>query len=128
MDYLNEENAYDDFFGLNDIRNEISKCNYCGKNIALMPFTCNELCFCDVICCKLYGDDNGWKHYNYDKHTYDLYYKNQLLSSSAMVSYKILRKVDLPLLPRYNDAYVESKEIMKNKYLDSLISYITYVF
>ena len=120
---------YDDFFGINEIRSEISKCEYCGKNISLMPFIVNDKHFCDVVCCKLYGDDHSWRKYQYDKHIYDLYYKNQLLSPMAMITYQLLRKIDIPYLPHYQDIDTnESMEMRKNKYINTLVSYITYVY
>ena len=66
MNETDDYPEYDDFFGINNIKNEIVKCEYCGEHIALMPFVGNDLYFCDVICCKLYGDENNWKSYRFD--------------------------------------------------------------
>lgn len=128
MNETDDYPEYDDFFGINNIKNEIVKCEYCGEHIALMPFVGNDLYFCDVICCKLYGDENNWKSYRFDKHTYDLYYKNQLLSATAMSTYQLLRKVDLLLLPHFNNNENISKITKKNKYTSVLSTYISHIY
>ena len=122
------ETEYDDFFGINNIVNEVNVCKYCGKAISLMPFVVNDMTFCDVVCCKLYGDENQWKSYSYNKQVYDLYYKNQLLAPTAIIAYQILRKVDIPLLPHFYEERNDSKELRKNKYLTTILTYITQTY
>ena len=123
------EVEFDDFFDINSISNEINVCAYCGKTISLMQFKANDKDFCDVICAKLYGDEHGWKSYKYDKRVYDLYYKNRLLSSTAMAAYQVLRSINIAMLPTMVDVNErESKETRKNKYLNTIISYISQIY
>lgn len=103
-------------------------CKYCGRNIYLMPFILNDLEFCDVVCGKLYGDENDWKTYKYDKKTYDLYYKNSLLSNNAIIAYKLLRKIDIFLFPVYTDKSSINHEYRKNEYLASIVNFSNQLF
>lgn len=112
--YLENENEVDE----NNI------CCYCGKNIQLMAFNLNGKNFCDVICGKLYGDENDWKTYVYDKARYDSFYKRSLLSGDAKIVYGILKYIDIPLLPRYTNKTSNDHVFRKNEYLHSILDYI----
>lgn len=88
-------------------------CNFCKNKISLMPFICNfcnnenklkinDLYFCDIICAKLYSLTNNLSITKFDKQKYDEFYKNNLLTKSAMEYYSFLRKLDLNLFPEIN--------------------------
>lgn len=115
----------DYFEDKNTFAGTIIRCPFCGLNISLMPIDVNGLKFCDVICAKLFGDEHGWKTYNFDKVNYDKYYKNKLLSSSAVQAYQLLRKIDFVAMPKHEST--DDKETCKHEYARLLYSYANQV-
>lgn len=106
--------------------NSSCKCNYCGKDILLMPFTMNDVEFCDVLCAKLYAIEHQWKEFRFDKQEYDSYCKNDLISPQANIAYKILQKIDFALLPTIVELN-EDRTINKDQYSATVINYINQV-
>lgn len=107
--------------------NDEKRCAYCHQPIILMPFIMNDASYCDVICARLSCLDSA-KIFKYDKHQYDVYYKNELLSSSAANAYRVLRNIDIALMPITVDSRPdEGPDIIKTKYSSAIISYVNQV-
>lgn len=124
--YQNSENErfeFDDYENEGFLNDE-NRCSYCHQSITLMPFIVNGYQFCDVICAHLNNLKLNISSFNYDKKQYDTYYKNGLLSASASSAYRILRNIDLPLLPLSIDENDEEPELIKSKYSSTLIAYV----
>lgn len=121
-EYAQERFDFDEYENEGFLNDE-NRCLYCHQAISMMPFTINERTFCDVICAHLFNLKNHIVRMNYDKRQYDTYYKNGLLSNSALNAYRLLRNIDLPLLPITVDTE-EEPEISKNKYSTAIIAYV----
>lgn len=114
----------EDFFETNTFLNDEKRCCFCSRTISLMPFVANGNSFCDVICARLYYDSKT--PIFYDKHQYDTYYKNGLLSTLASSTYKLLRSINLAMLPTVEETN-ERKDIVKNRYAALIMSYVSQV-
>ncbi len=118
-------NDTDDFLTIRDEYGSF-RCDYCNQFISLMPFTTSHCKFCDVICAKLYCNEHGIKHIQFNKQQYDEFFRNGLLTPLAMTTYTYLQKLSFELLPRTR--WPESnKETYKQKYLTALSNYINQV-
>ena len=101
-----------------------NKCKYCEKIIQLMPFISTGESFCDILCAKLFGDENDWKVYSYDKRKYDLFYKRSLLSDTAKITYQILKYIDIHMLPIYTEKISSDHKYRKNEYMSIILDYL----
>lgn len=118
-------NDTDDFITIQDDYSSY-KCDYCNQFISLMPLTTNDHKFCDIICAKLFCNENGLKSIRFNKLKYDEYYRNGLLSPLAMTTYVYLQKMSFELLPKSRWPE-KDKELFKQKYITALSNYINQV-
>lgn len=118
-------NDTDDFLA---IHNEYGsyKCDYCNQFISLMPLKASDHKFCDVVCARLYCNDNGIRSIRFNKQEYDEFYRNGLLTPLAMTTYTYLQKLSFELLPKSRWAE-GNREVYKQKYLNALANYINQV-
>ena len=104
----------------NLMKNMKSKCNFCNKEVKMFPAQSvnGELKFCDLVCAKLYYDNN--KHFNFDARKYNNYYNENELSKKAKEIYDKCRFVLFEQLPIYqplpNDPAFNNPELMRKIY------------
>lgn len=99
--------------------NELCRnCDYCKNKINEIPLvTFENKCFCDIICAKLFESENNTKITpNFE--IYNIYYKNNILSSKSKSLYDLLNTFSFESLP------IVHGKIDKNKYITVLRNYI----
>lgn len=97
-----------------------SKCNFCNKEIKMFAAQSmdGKLKFCDLVCAKLYYDNN--EHFTFDSKKYNNYYNENELSKKAKEIYDKCRFVLFEQLPIYQplqtDPAFNNPELMRKIY------------